>query len=166
MKSKLVLFILCAISFNSLAVEFQEPKPLVQANDVLVTWEASAKHEDGSKLLPSDIKTYIIGYGLIEGTGPAELIDIGVVNEYMLPNLPAGTYHFAVMAVDIYDTESIWSTMVEATIETLSRPNPPSGLNTSLSTAVVSTVNAVGDCLSNSSCVVEVAIKWDKQIEG
>ncbi|HBI23069.1 MAG TPA: hypothetical protein DDX84_02410 [Nitrospiraceae bacterium] len=74
-------------------------------------WEPPTTNVDGTEL--NDLAGFKIYYGIISGEY-TEVTDIKNPNaiEYMIENLPPGTYYFAATAYDIYGNESSYSNEV------------------------------------------------------
>lgn len=85
------------------------------AGDATLSWNAPAVNTDGSAL------TNLSGYKVYYGTAPgnySQTIDAGKVTTYKVPNLPNGTYYFAVTAYNSAGTESAYSNEGAKTVVT------------------------------------------------
>ena len=80
-----------------------------------VSWEAPTTNTDGSPLM--DLAGYRIYYGSSpENLGHSVQINTIGLQTYVIDDLQAGTWYFAVMAVASNGTESSLSTVVAKTI--------------------------------------------------
>ena len=80
-----------------------------------VSWEAPTTNTDGSPLM--DLTGYRIYYGSSpENLGHSVQINTIGLQTYVIDDLQAGTWYFAVMAVASNGTESSLSTVVAKTI--------------------------------------------------
>jgi hypothetical protein len=87
----------------------------VGKNSVALDWLAPSENTDGSPL--TDLQGYKLHYGKAKQTY-TDAIDIkgSGVQSYVVDNLPAGTYYFAVTAVNSAGAESAYSSEVTATL--------------------------------------------------
>lgn len=103
--------------------------PLVAlANNAELRWNAPTQYEDGSVLVPSEIKNYKVYYGTKQG-GPYQFIVTvpGNNTAVTISNLTNGTWYFVATTVSIQDSESSPSPEVSKVINIIRKPKPPSG---------------------------------------
>lgn len=82
---------------------------------VTLSWTAPITNADGSML--NDLAGYIVYWGAVPGVYTRfEPIDSSGVTSYVLSNLPSGTYHFVIVAVDLVGNESAYSNAFSATV--------------------------------------------------
>ena len=81
-----------------------------------LSWEAPTQNADGSAL--QDLKGYKIHYGSAS-TDYSESVEVANpgLTTYVVQNLPAGTYYFAVTAYNSAGQESFFSGQVSALVE-------------------------------------------------
>ena len=75
------------------------------SNSVTLSWQAPTENSDGSAL--TDLKGYMVRYGSKPGSYP-DLIEVANpgLTTYVVQNLPAGKYYFAVTAYNAAGEES------------------------------------------------------------
>jgi hypothetical protein len=85
------------------------------AKGFAVDWEAPSENTDGTAL--TDLQGYKLHYGTASQsyTGAIDISGSGV-QSYVVDNLPAGKYYFAVTAVNSAGVESAYSSEVTATL--------------------------------------------------
>jgi hypothetical protein len=81
-----------------------------------LSWEAPSTRADGQPLLASDLAGYEIYYtvGTSGATGTIA-VSSGTTTTYTVTNLSAGTYSFAMSAIDKAGLKSSLSTVVNVT---------------------------------------------------
>ena len=86
----------------------------VATKGIALDWQAPSENTDGTPL--TDLQGYKVHYGKAKQTY-TDSIDIksSGVQSYVVDNLPAGTYYFAVTAVNSAGAESAYSSEVTAT---------------------------------------------------
>lgn len=80
---------------------------------VRLTWAAPTENSDGSDLED------LAGYRIYDGSQPGtytEVTDVGNVTEFVVEDLPAGVFYFAVTAYDSVGNESDFSEEVSAAL--------------------------------------------------
>ncbi|UCF19738.1 MAG: fibronectin type III domain-containing protein [Gemmatimonadota bacterium] len=83
---------------------------------VTIAWDAPTTNADGTPL--SDLAGYRIHFGEMSPLTPANsaAIDVGNVTTYTITDLEAGTYYFAVRAIDLNGNASNLSNEVSAEV--------------------------------------------------
>ncbi|HKZ73947.1 MAG TPA: putative Ig domain-containing protein [Steroidobacteraceae bacterium] len=78
-------------------------------------WTAPTENDDGTPLV--DLAGYRVHYGNASNDYSGTIaIDNPNLSEYLVEDLPAGTYYFAITATNSEGTESVHSTEVNATL--------------------------------------------------
>lgn len=87
----------------------------VGTKGLALDWEAPSENTDGTPL--TDLQGYKVHYGKATQSY-SSAIDIkgSGVQSYVVDNLPAGTYYFAITAVNSQGIESAYSSEVSATL--------------------------------------------------
>lgn len=80
-----------------------------------MSWQIPATRADGSALLASDLSGYEIYYTTDTSATGTYIISGGSTTLYTINNLPAGTYHFAMSAIDSTGLKSSLSSVVTVT---------------------------------------------------
>jgi hypothetical protein len=80
--------------------------PAETTSTVTLSWQTPVSSTDGSPM--ADLSGFNIYYGKSPQSYD-EMIDAGNVRTYVLPNIPAGTYYFAITAYDSSGNETDFS---------------------------------------------------------
>jgi hypothetical protein len=85
------------------------------ASLLTIGWDAPTQNEDGTPL--TDLTAYRVYYGSASQhyAGTLQIDDPRTV-QYVVNNLPTGTYYFAITALNTAGDESVYSTEVNATV--------------------------------------------------
>jgi hypothetical protein len=82
-----------------------------------VSWTAPSTRQDGQPLALSDLSGYEVYYTTDSSSaGTAIKVSGGTTASYVISNLPAGTYYFAISAIDSTGLKSALSSMVTAKV--------------------------------------------------
>jgi|SRR5688572_11788603 len=85
------------------------------ANAVTIGWQVPTENDDGTPL--TDLAGFRLYYGNAAQNYVGTIaIDNANMSQHVVENLPAGTYYFAVTAINAAGTESAYSTEVKTTI--------------------------------------------------
>ena len=105
-----------ATSEPALPVQQVGSNPAVGAKAVTLSWDAPSENTDGSPLL--NLQGYRVHYGS-SSQAYAETIEVSNpgLTTYVVQNLPAGNYHFAVSAYNSSGEESALSGEVSAEVD-------------------------------------------------
>ena len=89
----------------------------IATNSATLSWAVPTTRADGSPLPPSEIAGYEI-YMIAESTGERSVITVSdsAANSHIVSGLPAGTYHFSMVALDTSGNPSELSAVVSKTI--------------------------------------------------
>jgi hypothetical protein len=89
--------------------------PAASSAGVTLAWQPPTENTDGSTL--TDLIGYKIHYGTESQNYTSEVsVDNPTLSRYVVENLPAGTYYFALTAYNSNGTESLLSDEVTATL--------------------------------------------------
>lgn len=100
-----------------------------KAAEATLNWEMPTQREDGSALLPSELASTAIKYGICEsGQVPSSGATITVpapAATVTIPSLTPGNWCFAASAVDVFGLQSAFTLPVSKTVNPTSPPKPP-----------------------------------------
>jgi fibronectin type 3 domain-containing protein len=77
-----------------------------------LSWQVPTTRADGSALLASDLKSYEIYYTTDTSATGTYVVNGGTTTSYSVTNLAAGTYYFAMSAIDNAGLKSSLSQVV------------------------------------------------------
>lgn len=125
-------------------------------NAVRLAWEPPEARKDGTPLPQASIGGYEILYRVVgTSTWLSEDLSDGTLTEWIIADLPAGEFEFAIA---VYDTQGVYSEFTAGdrtiVIEDIPPPNPPTQLD--LETTLFSQIKAWYDCVALDHCEAEV----------
>jgi hypothetical protein len=90
--------------------------PTSDSNSIMLSWQAPTENEDGTRL--TDLKGYRIRYGT-KSRDYSDSIDVknAGLTDYVVDNLPAGQYYFALSSYNAKGGESLLSSEVSVEVD-------------------------------------------------
>jgi len=88
-------------------------EPVTGGASVTLTWTAPSTRVDGESIALSEIQSYIVRYGRVQGELDQQVTVDSTETSYQFDNLESGTWYFAVQVVDINGLVSELSEVIE-----------------------------------------------------
>ena len=124
LKYLLLLFIFTTVNASEL---------VERENITTISWTIPTERVDNTNLPLSELKEYRIYWGKDNTFNNITVVNNPSNTEYIIKDLPSGTYYFKMTAVDKNNLESAYSTTVSKTITIIAPPTelrlePPTNL--------------------------------------